>query len=118
MDPPAPDALLKAALIRRAMEDVNRILRIREDKPAIQQLLQKGLVGDDLWNSLLVAEKELETEILEVQHEANTFVDGWASIIFTTAGEMISSKKMLSVFEQTMSMRPQLGASVKRSLQT
>ncbi len=69
-DPPAPDQLLKAALIRRAMTDVHRITRLREDKPALQNLLQKGSIGDDLWNSLLAAEKELEAEILEVAAEA------------------------------------------------
>ncbi|KAJ7285910.1 Sec62/63 complex, subunit Sec66 [Mycena rebaudengoi] len=45
-DPPASDALLKSALVRRAMTDVVRVLRLREDKPALQNLLQKGSVGD------------------------------------------------------------------------
>ena len=61
-DPPAPETLLKAALVRRAMTDVTRIIRLREDKPALQILLQKGSIGDDLWNSLLAAEKELEAD--------------------------------------------------------
>src|SRR5580698_8813838 len=87
-DPPASDALLKSALVRRAMGDVSRVLRIREDKPALQNLLQKGSIGDDIWNSLRAAEKELEAEIMEVVAEANTFVDGWGTVIFQTANEM------------------------------
>jgi translocation protein SEC66 len=83
------------------MGDVNRVLRIREDKPALQNLLQKGSVGDDIWNSLLAAEKELEAEIMEVVAEANTFVDGWGSVIFQTANEMIANEKMRSLFEKT-----------------
>src|SRR6266478_5715212 len=43
-DPPASEALLKSALLRRAMEDVQRVLRVREDKPALQNLLQKGSI--------------------------------------------------------------------------
>ncbi|KAI0029862.1 Sec62/63 complex, subunit Sec66, partial [Vararia minispora EC-137] len=104
-DPPAPDTLLKGALLRRAMTDVHRIIRIREDKPALQQLLQKGLIGEDLWNSLLAAEKELETEILEVQAEANTFVEGWGSIIFNSASELVGNEKIQAVFRGVPKMR-------------
>ncbi|VDB82830.1 unnamed protein product [Peniophora sp. CBMAI 1063] len=110
LDPPTPDALLKAALIRRAMQDVHRIVRLREDKPAMQALLQKGLLGDDIWTALLAAEKEMEAEILEVQHEANTFVEGWGGIIFNTASEMVNSKKVQAVFEAVPKMRAEIHA--------
>ncbi|KAK2466978.1 hypothetical protein APHAL10511_001236 [Amanita phalloides] len=107
-DPPASDALLKAALLRRAMADVQRVLRIREDKPALQNLLQKGSVGDDLWNSLLNAEKELEVEITEVVAEANAFVDGWGQVIFPSANEMLANEKMRTVFERAQDIRTEL----------
>ncbi|XP_006458187.1 hypothetical protein AGABI2DRAFT_190541 [Agaricus bisporus var. bisporus H97] len=100
-DPPASDSLLKSALVRRAMADVQRVLKIREDKPALQNLLQKGSIGDDLWNSLLAAEKELEAEIMEVVAEANSFVEGWGQVIFPTANEMLANEKMRAVFERT-----------------
>jgi len=99
-DPPTSDALLKAALVRRAIADVQRILRIREDKPALQNLLQKGSIGDDLWNSLLAAEKELEAEIVEVHAEANSFVEGWGQVLFQTATEMLANEKTRAVVEQ------------------
>ncbi|KAF8902067.1 Pre protein translocase subunit Sec66-domain-containing protein [Gymnopilus junonius] len=98
-DPPAHDALLKSALVRRAMADVQRVLRIREDKPALQSLLQKGSIGDELWNSLLAAEKELEAEIMEVVAEANSFVEGWGQVIFPTANEMLANEKIRAAFE-------------------
>jgi len=107
-DPPASDALLKSALVRRAMADVHRVIRLREDKPALQNLLQKGSIGDDLWNSLLAAEKELEAEIMEVVAEANSFVDGWGQVIFPTANEMISNEKMRAIFEQTAEVKAEL----------
>jgi translocation protein SEC66 len=108
-DPPASDPLLKSALVRRAMADVLRVIRLREDKPALQALLQKGSIGDDLWNSLLAAEKELEAEIMEVVAEANTFVEGWGQVIFPTANEMIANEKMRSLFESTEETRQALG---------
>jgi translocation protein SEC66 len=109
IDPPAQDALLKAALVRRAMADVQRVLRIREDKPALQNLLQKGSIGDDLWNSLLAAEKELEAEIMEVVAEANTYVEGWGQVIFPTANEMLANEKMRSTFEQINEVKAEIG---------
>ena len=81
------------------MTDVQRIIRLREDKPALQNLLQKGSIGDDLWNSLLAAEKELEAEIVEVVAEANTFVEGWGQIILQSASEMIGNEKSRQIFE-------------------
>ncbi|PSR74160.1 hypothetical protein PHLCEN_2v10116 [Hermanssonia centrifuga] len=104
-NPPAPDHLLKAALVRRAMTDVNRIVRLREDKPALQNLLQKGSIGDDLWASLLAAEKELEAEILETAAEANSFVEGWGQLIFQTATEMVHNEKTRAVLEQIGAQR-------------
>lgn len=108
-DPPVHEALLKAALIRRAMANVARVVKLREDKPALQNLLQKGSIGDDLWNSLLQAEKELEAEIMEVVAEANTFVEGWGTIIFQTAGELVANEKMRSAFEGTAACRASKG---------
>ncbi|KAI1795767.1 Pre protein translocase subunit Sec66-domain-containing protein [Ganoderma leucocontextum] len=104
-DPPAPETLLKAALVRRAMTDVTRIIRLREDKPALQNLMQKGSIGDDLWNGLLAAEKELEAEILEVAAEANAFVEGWGTVIFQTATEMMHNEKMRTLVEQIPAIR-------------
>lgn len=110
-DPPASDALLKAALVRRAIADVQRVIRIREDKPALQNLLQKGSIGDDLWNSLLAAEKELEGEVMEVVAEANSFVEGWGQVIFPTANEVIANERNRALFEKTAETKAELGAS-------
>ena len=98
--PPASDALLKAALVQRSIAEVQRILRIREDKPALQNLLQKGSIGDNLWNNLLAAEKEPEVEIVEVHAEANTFVEGWGQVLFQTASEMLANEKTREIVEQ------------------
>ncbi|SJL00320.1 uncharacterized protein ARMOST_03632 [Armillaria ostoyae] len=108
-DPPTPDALLKAALVRRAVADVHRVIRIREDKPALQNLLQKGSVGDELWNSLLAAERELEGEVMEVVTEANSFLEGWGQMIFGTANEIIANDKIRATLEQIPQNKADLG---------
>lgn len=68
-DPKVPDSILKAALLRRATEDIHRIVQVRNAKSALQALLQKGSVGDDLWQRFLRAEKEMEVELRDVVTE-------------------------------------------------
>ena len=69
MESPPPDSILRAALLNRACEDIRRILEIRAKKPALNQLLQRGSVGDDLWQRFLRAEKEVEAELRDVVEE-------------------------------------------------
>ena len=64
-----PDSVLKAALLRRATEDIHRIISIRNAKQALATLLQRGSVGDDLWQRFLRAEKEVEEELKDVVNE-------------------------------------------------
>lgn len=64
-----PDNVLKAALLRRAVEDIQRILQLRTSKPALQNLQQRGSVGDDLMQRFQRAEKEMEAEIKDVVEE-------------------------------------------------
>lgn len=64
-----PETVLKAALLRRATEDILRIVQIRNSKQALSSLLQRGSVGDDLWTRFLRAEKEIEEELRDVVAE-------------------------------------------------
>ncbi|KAG9188811.1 hypothetical protein G6011_07516 [Alternaria panax] len=87
-DPKVPDSVLKAALLRRATEDIHRIVQIRNAKQALQVLLQRGSVGDDLWQRFQRAEKEIEEELRDVVSEANAFAPNWGQTIFQSASEM------------------------------
>ena len=42
---------------------------LRSQKPALAMLLQRGSVGDDLWQRILRAEKEVDDEIRDVISE-------------------------------------------------
>lgn len=93
-----PDVVLKAALLNRAMADVKRIIRMRDDKQALGVLLQKGSIGDETMARFNMAEKELEAEILDVVSEANTFKEGWGQMIFPSASEMVAHLKHKEVY--------------------
>ncbi|KAK0285738.1 Translocation protein S66 [Friedmanniomyces endolithicus] len=83
-----PDSVLKAALLQRALEDIKRIVQLRQAKPALQTLLQRGSVGDELWQRLLRAEQEMEAEVKDVVNEANAFAPEWGQVIFQSVNEM------------------------------
>lgn len=85
--PKIPDAVLRAALLRRAATDIHRLIQIRNAKPALGQLLQRGAVGDELWQRFQIAEKEMESELKEVVAEANALAPNWGQTIFQSAGE-------------------------------
>lgn len=69
--PKIPDSILRAALLRRAIEDLNRLVQIRSAKQACSSLLQRGSVGDDLWQRFQRAEKEMEGELRDVVQEVS-----------------------------------------------
>lgn len=66
-----PESVIRAALLRRAVEDIRRLVQIRSAKAALSSLLQKGSVGDDLWQRFLRAEKEMENELRDVVMEVS-----------------------------------------------
>ncbi|KAL2756411.1 hypothetical protein ACRALDRAFT_1081721 [Sodiomyces alcalophilus JCM 7366] len=103
--PPIPDSVIRAALLRRAVEDIRRLVQIRTAKQACSSLLQKGSVGDDLWQRFQRAEKEMEDELRDVVMEANALVPNWGQIIFQSANEIAANtnlrEKLDGIQEQT-----------------
>ena len=87
-----PDSVLRAALLSRAVTDIHRIMEIRTRKPALSTLLQRGVVGDEIYQRLLRAESELEAELKDVVAEANALAPGWGQSIFQSAGEMVQNQ--------------------------
>ncbi|KAA8642216.1 hypothetical protein EYZ11_007456 [Aspergillus tanneri] len=89
--PAVPETVLKAALLRRAAEDIKRVMALRSQKQALSMLLQRGSVGDDLWQRFERAEKEMEDEVRDVVSEANAYVPNWGQTIFQSANEMMNN---------------------------
>jgi translocation protein SEC66 len=120
-NPKVPDSILKAALLRRATEDIHRIVQIRNAKQALQVLLQRGSVGDDLWQRFQRAEKEIEEELRDVVNEvytmslfphrsgansmfqANAFAPNWGQTIFQSASEMAQNTHIRERLDEILS---------------
>jgi translocation protein SEC66 len=79
-----PETILKAALLRRAQADVQRVIQLRNLKQPLATLLQRGSIGDDLWQRFLRAEQEIEEEIRDVVNEVRSFLSGFTTELITT----------------------------------
>jgi translocation protein SEC66 len=93
-DQKVPDKLLKAALIRWAAEDIRQLVRMRECKPILTQLHQRGSVGDDIWTRFTTSEKLHQMEINELAQEANNLKPGWAQQMIQTATEVAQNESL------------------------
>ncbi|KAI8374458.1 Pre protein translocase subunit Sec66-domain-containing protein [Radiomyces spectabilis] len=102
---PVPEHHLRASLLRRAMEGVRRLVTIQQEKPALQQLMKTGSVGDDLWRDFIVAEQEIMTELQEISQEAETYKEGWGQTIFSTAAQMLEHEKQKALLVEMKQMR-------------
>lgn len=78
--PRIPESVLKAALLRRAVEDIDRLIQIKSAKQACSSLLQRGSVGDDLWQRFERGEKEMEEELRDVVTEVRFFESSQARL--------------------------------------
>ncbi|KFG86878.1 hypothetical protein MANI_002581 [Metarhizium anisopliae] len=92
--PRVPDSVLKAALLRRAVEDIDRLIQIKSAKQACSSLLLRGSVGDDLWQRFQRAEKEMEEELRDVVTEANALAPNWGPTIFQSAHEIAANTRL------------------------
>ena len=131
--PTVPESVLKAALLRRAAEDIHRIMQIRNAKQALTVLQQRGSIGDDLWQSFVRAEGEMEDELRDVVMEvcpffgtpqqlslclpvssahsrlllqANAYTPNWGQTIFQSANEIATNALLRKRIENIQSQAP------------
>ncbi|KAI7869764.1 Sec62/63 complex, subunit Sec66 [Spinellus fusiger] len=90
---PIPEHHLRAALLRRTMEAVRRLVEMQQEKPALQQLMRTGSIGDDLWRDFNMADEEIMAELQDIVQEANTYRENWGQTIFSTAAQMLEHEK-------------------------
>ncbi|KIV85736.1 hypothetical protein PV11_01397 [Exophiala sideris] len=98
-DQKVPESVLRAALLARANEDIHRVMEVRTRKPALAQLLQRGVVGDEIFQRLQRAEQELDLELKDVVAEANALAPNWGQSIFQSASEMVPNKMLREKLE-------------------
>lgn len=116
-----PESVLRAALLRRAVEDIHRIIQVRSAKQACSTLLQRGSIGDDLWQRFQRAEKEMEEELRDVVMEANALSPNWGQTIFQSANEIAANtvlRKRLDEIQAQITAEKEWWAKRRATIQT
>ncbi|KAI8911661.1 Sec62/63 complex, subunit Sec66 [Gorgonomyces haynaldii] len=78
--------ILEIALMRRACEDVERVLKIREEKPQLAQMVQNGIIGEELLDKLV--------------HEADMYRPQWGKTILQEASQFVNQRNQLRLQQQ------------------
>lgn len=90
---PADKRTLPVALLKRAMADIPRIEQLEKDHPRMARLFNRGLLPFSLWEQLLEAEQLMDTEVHEVQTEAEKLHKGWGQGVFSQAYQMVRKER-------------------------
>jgi len=90
---PTDKRTLPVALLKRAMADIPRIEQLEKDHPRMARLFQRGLLPFMLWEQLLEAEALMDTEVREVQEEAEKLHKGWGQGVFSQAYQMLRKER-------------------------
>ncbi len=87
------------ALMHRAVANIHKMIKLREDKQAVSILLKYGSVGDDLWNELTTAEEVLSQEIMDTVESADMVKNGWGQSIFPEAQRIVQVQQQKAAEE-------------------
>lgn len=83
-----PEKVVKAALLRRAVEAIRRSLKLKENEPVFNKLYQEGLIGDDVFKQYEFQNKVQQVELKEIVEECQQFSKEWPTTFFPVAQEI------------------------------
>jgi len=90
---PTDKRTLPVALLKRAMADIPRIEQLEKDHPRMARLFNRGLLPFGVWEQLLEAEAMMDTEVHDVQAEAEKLQKGWGQGVFGQAYSMLRRER-------------------------
>jgi hypothetical protein len=99
---PTDKRTLPVALLKRAMADIPRIEQLERDHPRMARLFNTGLLPFSIWEQLLEAEAMMDTEVHEVQAEAEKLQKGWGQGVFGQAYHTLREEREIEQQEERM----------------
>ncbi|ODV77004.1 uncharacterized protein CANTADRAFT_71405 [Suhomyces tanzawaensis NRRL Y-17324] len=82
------EKVMKAALLRRAVEAIRRSMKLKENEPVYTKLYQDGLVGDEVFQQYQIQTKFQELELKDIVQETESYKKGWVQTFFPVAQEI------------------------------
>ncbi|KAJ1879087.1 translocation protein Sec66 [Coemansia sp. RSA 486] len=91
---------LMAALFRRAMTDIIRMVEVQTNKQALAALVKSGAMSEEYLHQFNASETEKEAELMSVAQEAERLRAGWGRTIFAAASEMVNCSRLRELREE------------------
>lgn len=82
------EKVMKAALMRRAVEAIRRLMKLKEFEGNFTKLYADGLIGDDIHQQYEIQVKFQELEIQDIARECESFKKGWVQTFFPVCQEV------------------------------
>lgn len=94
---------------------------MKDCKPVLESLHQRGSVGEDVWIRFTASEKAVNADVMAIQGHAEALQKGWAGQLFASASEVAQSdalrKRMLEFPAQQQEYKQAWDAIRKASLE-
>jgi translocation protein SEC66 len=81
--------ILETALLKRAAEDLRRLMLLRDQKPSVSNLVAQGIMGQDMLDKITVAEMELNNELEDLMAESKIYRPDWEQTILQEASALL-----------------------------
>ncbi|KAJ2725443.1 translocation protein Sec66 [Coemansia sp. Benny D115] len=92
--------VLMAALFRRAMTDIMRMVEVQTNKATLAALVKSGAMSEEYLHQFNASEAEKEAEFMSVAQEAERLKAGWGRTIFAAASEMVNCTRLRELKEE------------------
>lgn len=105
LDPTPPPSILISSLLTRASFSLDRKKSLSSSKTSLSKLWSSGLIGHQLWDSLLMAEIELDLEFQSIEEDALSFgfdLDGFRKLVF----QIVEHRSIQSIWKDIQDHRP------------
>ena len=96
---PSDKRTLPMALLQRAKADIPLIEQLEKDHPRMARLFNRGLLPNSVWEQLLDAEACMDTEVHDVQAEAEKLQKGWGQGVFGQAYQILRKEREQSAMQ-------------------
>ena len=96
---PSDKRTLPMALLNRAKADIPLIEQLEKDHPRMARLFNRGLLPNSVWEQLLDAEACMDTEVHDVQAEAEKLQKGWGQGVFGQAYQILRKEREQSAMQ-------------------
>ncbi|KAJ1722275.1 translocation protein Sec66 [Coemansia erecta] len=107
---------LMAALLRRAMTDIVRMVELQGNKATLAALVKSGAMSEEYLHQFNASDNEKDAELMSVAQEAERLKPGWGRTIFSSASEMVNCMRLRELREEMAKLNFESATCVRSAM--